>query len=434
MNFPPLLKSFYDSLLESQYWGLERHRAEQRKYLRELLLHARAHVPFYAERLNPVFTPDGDIDWDRWLDLPTLTREDALAHNEQLVSTALPPHHGRVRVSATSGSTGNALRVLQSELAGMYVSACLFRSQRWFNLDVSRNLLLWFGEDAEDSTFPAGKDIGQFGPPWSERATGRRFRLNRYTGAEDVLRFMADREIGYLSARPAAAHAAALEAIRLGSDLKLEGILTFSTGARPDEREDCLKAFGAPMIVPYSAQEGQFIAHQCPTGTHFHINEELVFVEILDDDNRPCPPGVVGRVVVTPLFNYAQHFIRYELGDLAVFGEACGCGRTLRVIDHIAGRVTHMFRLPGGKRVAMSLSIEEQQRFGARYWQIAQVEPLLIEVRYVPAGDGTSHPDRLVEIIRQKTDPGMQVQFSRRTDLFRADGRKFIEYVCELAD
>jgi hypothetical protein len=102
------------------------------------------------------------------------------------------------------------------------------------------------------------------------------------------------------------------------------------------------------------------------------------------------------------------------------------------VIDSIAGREADLFRLPGGERIALSLSPDMQDAFGALYWQIAQVAPLEIEVRYVAAGRGDTDEATLTEIIRKKTDRQMQVRFRPVDDLFRADGRKFIEYVCEL--
>lgn len=431
-NYPPVMRAFHESLMESQYWPRERMVGEQHKYLEQLVKHAREHVPFYAERLDVLMRPGGGIDWDRWHDIPIVTRKEALEQNDALISQALPSHQGPVQTSYTSGSTGTALRVVQSQRSNMMLSASLYRAQRWFNLDWSRDMLVWFGENPDEGQLPDGEINPPWGPPWEPRATGKRFRLNRFTNTVDVLRFMAERDIGYFSARPATADAAALEALRLGFKVDLDAVLTFSTGVRPDEREDFREAFGARTLVPYSAKEGQFMAHQCPSGEHYHSNDETVLVEVVDAEGRPCPPGVEGRVVVTPIYNYAQPLIRYEQGDLAVMGERCSCGRTLGVIERIAGRTAHVFRFPDGRHAAMSISIDVQRAFGARYWQIAQVEPMAIEVRYVPIGDGHGDEAAVVANIRRKTHPDVEVRFSRRADLNRTDGRKFIEYVYEV--
>jgi phenylacetate-CoA ligase len=64
----------------------------------------------------------------------------------------------------------------------------------------------------------------------------------------------------------------------------------------------------------------------------------VIYAEILDDADRPCAPGEVGRVVVSTLHNYAMPLFRYDLGDLAEVGPPCECGRTLPVLNRIVGR------------------------------------------------------------------------------------------------
>ena len=426
---------YYDHLMESQYWPRERIVAEQREFLEQLIRHARRHVPFYASRLDMLFTPRGEIDWDRWSELPILTRKDVVENNEALLSTDLPANHGPTRESYTSGSTGEPLRVVSSHLSNRVLQAATHRSRAWFRLDPRRDMMAWIGDDAAVASLPNGSAGRAWGPGWDANATGIMVTLNRNNTPDQVLEFIARKGFGYLIARPDAAASLATEALRGDWNIKLEGILTYSTEARPDERKDCLNAFGAPLIVPYSAKEGQFMAHQCPSGTHLHINDELVLVEIVDEDGAPCAPGELGRVVVTPIYNFAQPLLRYEQGDLAVAGEPCSCGRALGVIDRIGGRTVHMFRMPDGRRISMGLSTQSLlDAFGARYWQMAQVEPLLIEVRYVPSREVPGDEAPVIHAIRARTHPDMQVRFSRRADLHRPDGRKFIADLYEVPE
>jgi phenylacetate-CoA ligase len=426
---------YYDHLMESQYWPRERIVAEQREYLEQLIRHARKHVPFYATRLDMLFTPRGEIDWDRWSDLPILTREDVVEKNEALLSTNLPKNHGPTKASTTSGSTGTPLRVVTSYLANMLLQAATHRAHAWFRLDPSRDMMAWFGDEAGVASLPDGARGRPWAPPWDERSTGRQVQLNRNNTPDQVLDFIERGGFGYVVARPDAAASLAQEALRQRRTIQLDAILAYSTEARPDEREECMRAFGAPILVPYSAKEGQFMAHQCPSGTHLHINDELVLVEIVDEDGKPCAQGATGRVVVTPIYNFAQPLIRYEQGDLAVAGAACACGRTLGVIERITGRTVHMFKMPDGRRISMGLSTQSLlDDFGARYWQMAQIEPLLIEVRYVPSRAAPGDEAPVIEAIRARTHPDMQVKFSRREDLHRPDGRKFIADLYEVPE
>ena len=60
-------KQIFDMLMESQYWPPEQMLAFQRNQIAQLLKHARKNVPFYENRLAPVFTKNGEVDWDRSL-------------------------------------------------------------------------------------------------------------------------------------------------------------------------------------------------------------------------------------------------------------------------------------------------------------------------------------------------------------------------------
>jgi phenylacetate-CoA ligase len=76
-----------------------------------------------------------------------------------------------------------------------------------------------------------------------------------------------------------------------------------------------------------------------------------VLLEILDEDDRPCPPGRIGRVVATSLHDFATPLIRYDMGDYAELGPPCPCGRGLPVLRSIAGRERNMVVLPTGERL-----------------------------------------------------------------------------------
>ena len=51
---------------------------------------------------------------------------------------------------------------------------------------------------------------------------------------------------------------------------------------------------------------------------------------------------------MTDLHNLATPMIRYEIGDIAEWGEPCACGRGLPVLRRIVGRTLSLLRLPDG--------------------------------------------------------------------------------------
>jgi phenylacetate-CoA ligase len=433
MSASGLHQQFHEMLMESQHWSPAALVDYQRSQLTQLLRHARTNVPFYANRLDAVFTATGDIDWSRWHEIPIVTREDLTTHRQAMQATVLPAGHGALYEATTSGSTGIVVTTTHNGLANLANRAATFRHHRRHALDWSRTMAAWYGDDANDAAFPDGLVGGPWGPAWEPRSQSGRFvRMNRFATAAEALEFYGRHDATYFTGRGKTAQALALEAQRLGSSQKFDAILGFATAILPDEREDCAAAFGARMMGVYSSKEGHAMAHECPTGPHHHINEELALVEILDDNGRPTPVGEVGRVVVTPLLSTAQPLIRYEQGDLAVPGAACSCGRTLKVIDHVVGRTMHLFRFPDGSTVAPMVPGSARELIGAKYWQIAQVGPLEIEVRYVPATPGyRGDTQALAEIVRSRTHPDVDVRVVEHTSLERADGGKFIQYVNE---
>lgn len=426
MNTTDLQRRFYDMLLDSERWSPQQLQTHQRQQLAALLKHARAEVPFYQTRLDAVFTPGGDIDWDRWRDIPIVTRADLGTHRTAMQARQLPPGHGTRYEATTSGSTDVAVTTTHNGLAGLAGRAAIFRSHHRHGLDWSQTVAAWHGDDR-------GQVTGPWGPPWDDGARrGRYVRINRHASAGEMLAFSAQHGAHYFTGRSRKAQLLALEAASFGSSHKFEVVLGFATAILPDEREDCRAAFGARMIGMYSSKEGNALAHECPSGPHYHVNEETVLLEIVDDAGNPTPEGQIGRVVITPLYNTAQPLIRYEQGDLAIPGKPCGCGRTLKVIERVVGRARHLFRFPDGSTVAPLVPDSAKPLIGARHWQLAQTGPLQIEVRYVPVTPGYRGDETTAaEIVRSHTHRDAVVSFSERSTFEHPDGRKFIEYVNE---
>jgi phenylacetate-CoA ligase len=116
-----------------------------------------------------------------------------------------------------------------------------------------------------------------------------------------------------------------------------------------EQRQLFHKAWGVKTVDCYTCEESGYIALQCPEHEHYHVQSENVIVEIVDDNGKPCAVGEPGRVLITSLQNFATPLIRYELGDLAEWGEPCDCGRTLPVIKKIHGRKRSRLTLPDGR-------------------------------------------------------------------------------------
>lgn len=71
---------------------------------------------------------------------------------------------------------------------------------------------------------------------------------------------------------------------------------------------------------------------------------------MLRPDNTHCEPGEIGRIVITPLHNFASPLFKYEIGDEAEVGDPCPCGRGLSVLKRIIGRTYDYLIMPDGRK------------------------------------------------------------------------------------
>jgi phenylacetate-CoA ligase len=115
-----------------------------------------------------------------------------------------------------------------------------------------------------------------------------------------------------------------------------------------DVRDLVRETWWASVLNGYGATEAGVIGQECPSTTGLHIFEDLLVLEVVDEHNRPVPPGTVGhKVLVTSLFNKSLPFIRYEFSDLAtVAAGPCPCGRPHLRLASIQGRREDVLSLP----------------------------------------------------------------------------------------
>jgi phenylacetate-CoA ligase len=112
------------------------------------------------------------------------------------------------------------------------------------------------------------------------------------------------------------------------------------------DRNTMERGFGVSVRNEYGAAELDILAFEDADGD-FVLNEETLYIEILDDNNQPVETGVEGKVIVTSLYNKAMPFIRYELGDRAILSNKIKNGN--RVLEKVVGRTNDIIKLPSGK-------------------------------------------------------------------------------------
>jgi phenylacetate-CoA ligase len=427
-----LQRAFYEMLMESQFWSPQQLQDYQRSQLEQLLRHARKNVPFYEKRLDPVFTASGDIDWDRWEEIPIVKRGDMVEQREAMLASNVPAGHGQSGTISSSGSTGQPIKVTSNYLTVLAGNANRWRGHRLHNFDWSALYTARHDFDPR-SEYPRGLDRGAWGPPWDPIAkSGKVIQLSRNAQMDQIIEFLQRTGTRYFSTGPKTIHVMALEVERQGLELQLDYVMPHGEQVSSSDRLAYKRAFGAKTLEVYSSKEGGQMGCSCPHGQGFHVNAESTLVEIVDDDGHALPHGESGRVVVTPFVSTAQPLIRYDQGDLARFGPPCPCGIGLPVLAAIEGRTTAIFTHPDGRTVSRMLSEPARELLRCTFWQIAQVGPLQFEVRYVPRDWGVPGDEAAaLAMYRTIYFADSEVKFIRVREIRPTAAGKYLEYINE---
>ncbi len=427
------MHQIYDFLMESQFFDASRIAAQQQHQLELLVRFARHNVEFYKSRLDPVFNRNDEFDYSRWQEVPILRRQDLLNHGGTMWAKEIPAGHGALRDTSGSGSMGKPVYTKHNGLIGWASKASIFRSFAWHKFDYSRNFFSWMTGIPKPGTTD-NRDGEMWGPSWMpQSASGKAFGINQIRPPEMALEIMRTHAVAYADGRPHNLHALADCALASNDRIRLDAVYTFGTRLSDEARDVLHEAFGAKVINRYSTKEAYDIAIQCPECNDMHVNAELMLVEVLNQDNKPCEPGEMGRIIVTPFYNTIQPFIRYDLGDYVTLGGPCECGRALPVIKDVDGRTVHAFRLPDGRKVVPRLSGFARDCLGAAEWQIAQTGPEVVEMRYVKKSEADpAKIEKLTEAIRIQLTRQTQVLYRPMAALPITPSGKIIETVCEL--
>jgi phenylacetate-CoA ligase len=406
----------------------------QRSQLEQLLRFAHARAPFYKERLAPLFGKHGNIDWSQWPTIPILTRVDVKANGSEMMPTGTPDGHGFARSVASSGTTGMPVTVHSTDLMSVAGALAFERACRWYGYQIGDRICVALNtpqiESLNRETWAVGDEVtgGLTG-----NQTSIRLGVSRSWPPELILSHMMQHGSVCFSGNSTTVEDLAETQLQQDLAIQIKFMVGKSMALTERARTLVRQAFKSNAFSVYSSMEAHKIAHECPVSGGFHVNSELVVVEIVDDEGRACAVGETGRVIVTPLLGTAQPLIRYEQGDLATWGKPCSCGRPHPVIAKIEGRIRNRFQFAGGHKFTPAIGFEPyRDLLKADQWQVAQTGPLDIEVRFI-----SSAPDEAIDfagltrVFAKSFHEHLSVSYRRMDVLPRTAAGKFIDYVNE---
>ena len=336
------------------HWTRQQLEAHQAEALRSLRDYAYAHSPFYGRFHQGLF--DAPLQ-----ELPVLTKAMLMEHFDELVTDrairleevkAYLSHLsgderflGRYWVNATSGSSGHPGLFLFNRAEWIMVLTSFARAREWAGMKVDLTRRVKSATIASISPFHLSTRVNATLHSWwmpelriaaSEPIETIIERLNAWQpealiAYASMARILADEQLaGRLQIRPRA-------------------VFTSSEVLTEETRKRIVQAWGERLFNQYAATESGSLAAECDHHRGMHLMEDLVIVEVVDQDNRPVPPGIYGdKLLITVLFNRTQPLIRYELDDsVRLSPYPCPSGHPFALIDDVQGRVEDVLSFPG---------------------------------------------------------------------------------------
>lgn len=364
-------------LERTQWLSREQLEAWQLVRLQKLVKHAYEHVPYYHDLYRSLDIHPEDIKTLKdFQSLPFLTREDVINHLESLICPELR-HQAQTRF--TGGSTGQPMRFVIDQLFRRWDLALEFRGRGWYG-----------AREGDKIAFVWGVETDLHVRNWRARLKAKILReryLNAFCMTEANMRAFADMLVGW-QPQILRAYAVALSLFAQSvKDRGIEGIrprLIELTSEKVTDRQRRLlqEVFQCKVADWYSSRELGTIALQCPQGGQ-HVCETR-FLEIVTG-GRVLGPGELGEVVITSTHQYTMPFIRYKIGDMAVYEPGtCSCGRGLPVLRQVVGRTNDFVVTPDGRFMDSGYfdSVLEIKPEIARY-QVHQSDKHHLQVRLV---------------------------------------------------
>jgi phenylacetate-CoA ligase len=191
----------------------------------------------------------------------------------------------------------------------------------------------------------------------------------------------------------------------------LKQIFTSSEYLETNVRDYLCDAFKADVFDVYGSTELKEVAWECGAHGGYHINEDEVICEIVNDGHA-ADPGTVGDIVLTDLHNRVMPLIRYKIHDRGlILPEQCGCGITFRLMKPCAGRASEYITLPNGDELSpyfFTTSIEKID--GLLQYQIVQENKDTLTLRAIMRKDKKDSASEIKHILQKIIDYTMQIE------------------------
>ena len=288
----------------------------------------------------------GNKKIERWEDLSVLTKQNLQKPLDERLSKGYSKKN--IYLNKTSGSSGTPFVFAKDKYAHALTWTSIFMRFGWYGID--------FNHSYQARFYGIPLDFFGYQKERFKDFLSRRFRFPVFDLSDDVLeKFLQKfktKKFDYLNGYTSSIVLFAKYLEQKNTILKdicptLKACFVTSEMLFESDKKLLEKQFDIPIINEYGASELDLIAFENPKG-EWQVNAETLFVEILDENDKVLPYGEEGRIVITSLFNKANPFIRYEIGDIGILDEKSTLKKP--ILKKLIGRTNDIAILPSGKK------------------------------------------------------------------------------------
>lgn len=109
------------------------------------------------------------------------------------------------------------------------------------------------------------------------------------------------------------------------SENYIEKIITTGENVSKQLRSKIEEMWGAKLISMFASSEA-VLGIECSIHDGFHVLNNNIIIEIIDECGDPVKEGEIGELVITPLNKKMMPLIRYKMGDMVQLVNNCECG------------------------------------------------------------------------------------------------------------
>ncbi|MAN28509.1 MULTISPECIES: phenylacetate--CoA ligase family protein [Mesonia] len=367
---------------------------------------------------------------EKWEDLPILTKKDLQQPLQDRLSEGYSTKN--VYINKTSGSSGHPFVFAKDKFSHALTWSVIFNRFGWFGLDFNSSFQARF----------YGIPLDKFGY-YKERLKDKmatRYRFPIFNLNDEKLKgFLAEfykKKFNYINGYTSSIELFAKYLRKKNIILKdvcptLKVCIVTSEMLFPETKKLLENQFGIPVVNEYGASELDLLAFQNPKD-EWVLNNESLYIEVVNKNNQPLPYGSEGKIIVTSLYNKAHPFIRYELGDLGVISEKSTAKH--QFLQKLTGRTNDVAKLPSGKIVPgltfyyVTKSIIEDGS-EVKEFVIKQKEKDTFEITYVSSEEISAEKENEIKAsIEKYLEKGLTLQLNRVDVLKRKKSGKLKQF------